>query len=189
MPHHFDNAEEWARTFEAADRDAWQKPDEVIAALKLAPDAVVADIGAATGYFPVRIARAVPQGRVYGVDIEPSMVEYLSARATKEGLENLHAVLGTPDDPKLPESVDLVLVVDTYHHIENRPAYFQRLGSQLKPGGRLAIVDFNKGQPMGPPEEMRIAPEQLKSELAQAGYRLREEHAFLPNQYFLVFGG
>jgi cyclopropane fatty-acyl-phospholipid synthase-like methyltransferase len=187
MPHHFDNATEWAKTFEAPDRDAWQKPDEVIAALKLAPDAVVADIGAATGYFPVRIARSVPKGRVYGVDIEQSMVDYLTARAKNEGVANLTAVLGSPDDPKLPEPVDLVLVVDTYHHIENRPAYFERLASKLKPGGRLAIVDFRKGQPMGPPEEMRIDLPQLKDELAKAGYSLAQSFDFLPNQYFVVF--
>jgi cyclopropane fatty-acyl-phospholipid synthase-like methyltransferase len=187
MPHRFDNAEEWAKTFEDPERDAWQKPDDVVAALKLAPDAVVADIGAATGYFPVRLARAVPKGRVYGVDIEQSMVDYLTARAKKEGLTNLAAVLGTAEDPQLPESVDVVLVVDTYHHIENRPAYFARLAKKLKAGARLAIVDFKKDSPMGPPPEMRLLPEEVQTELEKAGYVRAASHAFLPQQYFLVF--
>jgi predicted methyltransferase len=187
MPHRFENAEAWATRFEAADRDAWQKPAEVISALALAPEAVVADIGAATGYFPVRLARALPQGRVYGVDLEASMVEYLAARAKKEGLANLQAVLCTADDPKLPEPVDLALVVNTYHHIDARPAYFARLLERLKPGGRVAIIDFRKGQPMGPPEAHRIDADQVKQEFASAGYALAQEHTFLPNQHFLVF--
>jgi cyclopropane fatty-acyl-phospholipid synthase-like methyltransferase len=187
MPHRFDDAEKWAARFEDPGRDAWQKPDEVIAALALKPDAVVADIGAATGYFPVRLARALPEGRVYGVDIEPSMVEYLGHRAQREGLGNLQAVLAAADDPKLPEPVDLVLVVNTYHHIEQRPAYFERLRAKLKPAGRLAIIDFRKGQPMGPPEAHRIDAAQVRAELESAGYALAAEHAFLPNQHFLVF--
>lgn len=187
MPHRFEDAESWAQRFEASDRDAWQQPAEVIAALKLAPEAVVADIGAATGYFPVRLSRAVPKGKVYGVDIEQSMVDYLTARAKKEQLGNVVAVLGAPDDPKLPEPVDLVLVVNTYHHIDGRPDYFKRLQSKLKPGGRVAIIDFRKGQPMGPPEEHRIDAAQVKEEFAAAGYQLSAEHTFLPNQHFLVF--
>lgn len=187
MPHRFDDAPEWAKRFEDPSRDAWQKPDEVIAALQLPRDAVIADIGAATGYFPVRLARAVPEGRVYGADIEPSMVEYLSARAKREGLPNLHAVLAAPDDPKLPVAVDVVLVVDTYHHIDDRPAYFRRLLAKVKPGGRLAIIDFRKGQPMGPPEEHRLDAAQVRAELEGAGWALQAEHRFLPNQHFLVF--
>lgn len=187
MPHRFDNADEWARRFEDPERDGWQQPDRVLAALKLPPDAKVADIGAATGYFPVRLARAVPQGRVYGVDIEQGMVDYLTARAKREGLANLEAVLCSADDPKLPEAVDLVLLVNTYHHVSDRPAYFRRLQAKLRQGGRLAIIDFRKGQPMGPPEEHRIGAEQVRQELEAAGYALDADHAFLPNQHFLVF--
>jgi predicted methyltransferase len=187
MPHRFEDAEAWVARFEAPERDAWQKPDEVLAALALSPDAVVADIGAATGYFPVRLARALPRGRVYGADIEQSMVDYLAARAKKEGLTNLTAVLCTAEDPKLPEPADLVLVVNTYHHIGERPAYFKRLLERLKPGGRLAIIDFRKGQPMGPPEAHRIDAAQVRSELESVGYALAADHTFLPNQHFLVF--
>lgn len=185
--HRFADADAWAKAFEDPERDAWQKPEEVIAALALPQEAKVADLGSATGYFAVRLARAVPKGHVYGVDIEPDMKRYLEERARREGLGNLTAVLGEPADPKLPEPVDLVLVVNTYHHIQDRTAYFRQLHGSLTPGGRVAIVDFRKGQPIGPPEQHRLPPEQVRQELEAAGYRLAEDLGFLPNQYFLLF--
>lgn len=187
MPHRFENAEAWAGRFEDPERDAWQKPDEVLAALALPPDAKVADLGSATGYFAVRLAKAVPQGRVFGVDIEPDMARYLGERARREGLAHLVPVLGEPADAKLPEPVDLVLVVDTYHHIEDRVAYFRKLQASLTPRGRLAIIDFRKGQPVGPPDAHKLAPEQVREELKAAGYRQTASHGFLPHQYFLLF--
>ncbi|ADO68567.1 class I SAM-dependent methyltransferase [Stigmatella aurantiaca] len=187
MIHRFEKAEEWEERFEDPARDAWQKPDEVIAALALPADAQVADLGSATGYFAVRLAKAVPQGHVFGVDIEPDMARYLGARARREGLAHLTPVLGEPADSKLPRPVDLVLVVDTYHHIADRVAYFRKLQEVLTPRGRVAIIDFRKGQSMGPREEHKLAPEQVRQELEAAGYRPIEEHGFLPHQYFLVF--
>lgn len=185
--HHFRGADKWAQVFDDPKRDEWQKPAEVIAALALAPDARVADIGAGTGYFAARLARALPQGRVYGVDLEPDMVQYLAQRARREGLSNLAAVQASAADPKLPEAVDLVLVVDTYHHIGSREAYFRRLRALLRAGGRVAVIDFNDRAPMGPPRRARIAPERVKDEMRAAGYTLAQEHAVLPYQYFLVF--
>lgn len=185
--HRFDDAEAWAKSFESPERDAWQKPDDIIAALKLAPDAKVADIGAATGYFPVRVARVVPQGHVFGADIESSMVEYLAKRAASEGLTNLTAVQATVDDAKIPEPVDVVMMVDTYHHIEHRPAYFAKLAASLEPGGRLAIVDFRKGSSRGPPDSEKVTPEQVAKELGEAGYVQDESFDFLPEQYFVTF--
>ena len=187
MPHRFEDAEAWAKEFEDPARDAWQRPQEVIAALALPPDAKAADVGSATGYFAVRLARALPKGHVYGVDVEADMARYLTARAKHEGLGNLTAVLGEHADPKLPEPVDLVLVVNTYHHISERTEYFRRLLGSLTPRGRVAIIDFRKGQPMGPPEKHRLEPAQVRQELEAAGYRFVEEHGFLPNQYFLLF--
>jgi cyclopropane fatty-acyl-phospholipid synthase-like methyltransferase len=187
MPHRFEDANAWAQDFEDPARDAWQKPEEVIAALALPPDAKAADIGSATGYFAVRLARALPQGHVYGVDIEADMARYLTERARREGLGNLTAVLGEPADPKLPEPVDLVLVVNTYHHISERTAYFRKLRGSLTPRGRVAIIDVRKGQPKGPPEQYRLEPAQVRQELEAAGYRFAGEHGFLPNQYFLLF--
>jgi cyclopropane fatty-acyl-phospholipid synthase-like methyltransferase len=183
----FEDAEHWARVFDDPARDAWQKPEAVISALTLAPSARVADLGAGTGYFAVRIARRVPEGRVYAVDIESDMVRHLGERATREGLANLTPVLATPDEPRIPEPVDLVLVVDTYHHIADRVTYFRRLSESLRPGGRLAIIDFTPESPIGPPAEHRIPPEAVAQELAQAGYAKVQALALLPNQYFLVF--
>ena len=183
----FEGAEHWARIFDDPARDAWQKPDEVIAALALPPSARVADLGAGTGYFAVRIARRVPAGAVYALDVEEDMVRYLGERAAREGLANLTPVLATPAEPRIPEPVDLVLVVDTYHHIGDRVGYFRRLADSLRPGGRLVIIDFTRESPMGPPLEHRIAPEIVAQELAQAGYAQSQAHSLLPNQYFLVF--
>jgi SAM-dependent methyltransferase len=185
--HGFEDAHRWAKVFDDPKRDAWQKPDEVLQALSLSSEATVADIGAGTGYFAVRLAYHVPQGRVYAVDTEPSMVKYLAERAKRHGLANLTAVAGTPDDPKLPERADLVLLVDVYHHIGERERYFRKVAESLKPNGRVAIIDFRLDSPHGPPRSARIAPDRVKAELKKAGYELAQEHGFLPNQYFLIF--
>jgi predicted methyltransferase len=185
--HGFGDAEKWAQVFDDPKRDAWQKPHEVIQALALKPDAVVADIGSGTGYFSARIANMTPKGRVYGVDTEPDMVKYLSERAKREGLKNVTAVQAKPGDPRLPEKADVVILVDVYHHVENREQYFRQLQKSLRPGGRVAIIDFRMDSPEGPPKSARIAPDRVKAEMKRAGYALAQEHAFLPNQYFLVF--
>jgi len=185
--HRFDDAERWAHVFDDPKRDAWQKPHEVIQALALKPDAVVADIGAGTGYFAVRLATMVPQGRVYAVDLEPDMVEHLARRAKREKRDNLIAVQATAQDARLPEKADVIVLVDVYHHIDQRDRYFSRLRASLKPGGRLAIIDFRIDSPAGPPKSARIAPDRVVAELKAAGYSLTQEHDFLPRQYFLVF--
>lgn len=185
--HSFGGAEQWARIFDDPKRDTWQKPHEVIQALALKPDAVIADIGSGTGYFAVRFARTAPRGRVYGVDTEPDMVKYLAERAKRESLANLTSVAGAPDDPRLPGKVDLIILVDVFRHIDNRERYFRKLRDSLKPGGRIAIIDFRMDSPDGPPKGARIAPDRVKAELKGAGYTLAQEHMFLPNQYFLVF--
>lgn len=185
--HSFSGAERWAHVFDDPARDAWQKPHEVIQALALAPDARVADVGAGTGYFAVRLANMLPKGRVYAVDVEPDMVRYLTERATREQRANMVAVAGAYDDPKIPEKVDLALLVDVYHHVDDRVRYFRRLAASLKPGGRVAIVDFRPDSPQGPPRAARIAAERVIDEMKAAGYAVAQQHGFLPNQYFLVF--
>jgi SAM-dependent methyltransferase len=185
--HRFSGAERWAAIFDDPARDEWQRPDEVLRALKLAPDAIAADIGAGTGYFATRLARALPRGRVYGVDAEPDMVHYLGERAQREKLANLTPVLARLDDPAIPVSVDVVILVDTYHHIPERERYFRSLQKSFRAGGRLAIIDFTQESPVGPAVRSRIPAGRVKQELSRAGYRLLEEHKFLPHQYFLVF--
>lgn len=185
--HSFSDADSWARVFDDPQRDRWQKPHEVIMALKLTPGARVADIGAGTGYFAARLAHMTPDGRVYAVDLEPDMVRHLSERAKREGLGNLVAVQAKPDSPSIPEKVDRILLVDTYHHIGERTAYFRRLRDSLRPGGQVAIIDFTAESPIGPPKGERISARKVAEEMTLAGYTQVAQHAFLPYQYFLVF--
>lgn len=185
--HGFGDAHRWAKVFDDPQRDAWQKPHEVIQALALAPDAVVADIGAGTGYFAVRLAHMLPRGRVYAVDVEPEMVKYLDERAQREGLKNLAAVQATAASANLPEKVDLILFVDVYHHVEAREHYLRSLRDALTSNGRIAVIDFRMDSPVGPPPSARIHPDAVKREFQRAGYALVNEPGFLPHQYFLVF--
>lgn len=187
MEHSFADAERYAKSFDDPARDAWQMPDRVIGALALKPGQVVADIGAGTGYFTVRLAKSPAAPKVLAADIEANMVEHIRQRVQKEGLKNVTAVQAAPDRTNLPEPADVVLIVDTYHHIGNRVAYFTALKSLLKPGGRLAIIDFKKDSPDGPPVQFRFTPEQISSELAQAGYKLQTQHDFLPRQMYLIY--
>ncbi|MEZ5289545.1 MAG: methyltransferase domain-containing protein [Vicinamibacterales bacterium] len=188
MEHKFDDPERYAKSFDDPARDAWQMPDTVIAALGLKPGQTVADIGAGTGYFSVRLARSAARPTVFAVDLEPKMVEHLTTRAAAEGLTNMRAVQASANSPNLPAPADVVLVVDTYHHIPDRPAYFSALKARLAPGGRVAIVDFRKdagGE--GPPAEFRFTPDQISGEMAQAGFVLDAQHDILPRQLFLVY--
>lgn len=187
MDHRFDNPAELAQRFDDPARDAWQMPDRVIEALSIKPGQIVADIGSGTGYFAVRLAHSATHPKVYGADIEAAMTRYLTERAAKENLPNVIAVQASADTPNLPEPVDLVLIVDTYHHIGSRVAYFTKLAQSLKPGGRVAIVDFKADSPEGPPKEFRFPPGKLEAEMKQAGYHLAARHDFLPRQFFLVF--
>ena len=187
MSHRFENAEEYAKRFDDPARDAWQMPDRVIAALKLKDGQAIADVGSGTGYFAVRIARAHPKVEVIGSDIEASMVDYLRVRAKKEALPNILSVQSAADSPNLPAPVDVVLIVDTYHHLPNRTDYFRRLQQSLKPGGRVAIVDFRPEATMGPKKEFRFPAEKIRAEMTEAGFVQVENHGFLPQQHFLVF--
>lgn len=173
--------------FDNPARDAWQEPDSVLARMNLRPNARVADLGAGTGYFSVRLARAVPQGRVWALDLEPNLVQHLHDRARRENLGNLFAALCTPDAAMIPEPVDAVLVVDTYHHIEDRSAYFTRLRPRLAPGGTVVIVDFRLDAPEGPPPAMRLAPERVRAEMQAAGFVQQGDPLMLARQYVLVF--
>ncbi len=189
MEHRFDDPERYAQAFDAPERDAWQMPEQVIAALGIAPGAAVADIGAGTGYFTVRLARDTAARTVYAVDIEPAMVDYVRRRADEAGLRSVVGVVADPDSPHLPAPVDLVLIVNTYHHIPQRVAYFTALRNHLAPGGRIAIIDPRKGAPGGgPPDEFRFTPEEIGDELGRADFELLSREDFLPRQNFLVFG-
>lgn len=188
--HHFNDIEKAVQMFEDPERDAWQKPDEVVKQLQLRSGDVVADIGAGTGYFTRRFAAAVgPSGQALGLDIEASMVAYMTDDAKKRGLTHYTARQVQANDPQLaPRSVDVVFICDTYHHIHDRVAYIRRLVPALKSGGRVVIVDFQKRElPLGPPVEWKLAPETVTEEFRQAGLQLARSVEFLPYQYFLEF--
>jgi predicted methyltransferase len=185
--HRFDNTKKWSAEFDDPERDRWQKPDQVIAALSLKPTDLVADIGAGTGYLSVRLAHHLTAGAVYAVDPEQNMVQHLTERAKANGIANLRPILATAASANLPEQVDLGILLDVYHHISNRSAYFKRFADSLKPGGRVAIVDFRPESPVGAPKEMRVSADQIQAEMTAAGYRLAAKHDFLPYQNFLIF--
>jgi ubiquinone/menaquinone biosynthesis C-methylase UbiE len=172
----------------AKTRARWQRPERVLRALRLRRGAVVADIGSGPGYFTTRLARAVgPRGRVYAVDPEPQVLTALVKRL--DGAANVTPVLSRDDDPLLPPaSRDLALFVNAYHHVGDGPAFVRRLARCLKPGGRLAAIDWAyRETPMGPPLRRRIPPEMLERIGRRAGLRPVARHEFLPYQYFVVF--
>ncbi len=189
--HSFADVAHWQAVFDDPARDAWQKPAEVVGALGLRAGACVADLGAGTGYFSRYLAAAVgPTGTVLAVEPEPNLVAHLRARAEREGTDNVVPVLASADNPRLPAGgVDVLLVVDTYHHIDHRIAYFRRVRRALRPDGRIAIVDWQKRElPVGPSLDHKLAREQVLDEMQQAGYVFAAEPAdVLPYQYFLVF--
>jgi len=187
MVHRFDDAERWAKVFDDPGRDAWQHPDDVVAALGLTPNMSVADVGAGTGYFTVRLARAVPDGHVIATDIEPDMVRYLGDRARREQLANVRAVLATGDDPRLePSSVDRILIVDVWHHVADRGAYAKGLAAALRPGGQVAIVDFTQEATHGPPREHRLRPDAIITDLQGAGLDASLAPTSLPDQFIII---
>lgn len=188
--HDFANVEQWTRVFDDPARDAWQKPGELVAALRVRPGAWVADLGAGTGYFSKHLDAAVgPDGVVFAVDTEPNLVAHLRTRAEMEKTRTIVPVLASLHDPRLPPgALDLVLIVDTYHHLDARRAYLDRLGRTLKHDGRIAIVDWQKHDlPVGPPASHKLAREQVVDEMRSAGFTLVDEPTLLPHQYFLVF--
>ncbi len=187
MQHSFSDIDKWTKAFDDPERDKWQRPDYIIEQLDVGRAKCIADIGAGTGYFSTRIARKAPRATVYAVDIEPNMVAHLKSRAAKEGLKNHRELLSTTEFPQIPTNCDLVLLVDTYHHIDNRSVYFKKGLLHLNKRGRLAIVDFTLESPVGPKKEHRIPPQQVIAELEQLGYKLRRDVKGLPNQYFLIF--
>jgi ubiquinone/menaquinone biosynthesis C-methylase UbiE len=186
--HRFNNPEKWSKVFDDPARDEWQKPARVIEVMAIAPGMTAADVGAGTGYFLPHLSRAVgPTGKVIGEDIEPDMVKWIDARAKKDSLANVAGLLGTADDPKLPQSaVDRVLVVDTWHHVADRKAFAAKLSSSLKPQGQIYVVDFTMESPHGPPKHARLLPEAIAQDFMASGLEtVVVKDAGLPHQYIV----
>lgn len=184
---------QYLQHLDSEERDQYQKPRQVIDALNLKPGLAVADLGSGSGYFTRRFIEAVTEtGKVYAVDIEPEMLKY-----AEESVVHMHRsytaefILARPDSPKLPyESVNLLFVCNTYHHLEERTKYFSDAKSSLKAGGRVAIIDFyhdERSGELGFPKRHLVPRETVIAELTEAGYKLVQEHHFLPKQYFLEF--
>lgn len=170
-------------------RDQWQRPTEVLAALALKRGQTACDIGAGPGYFTLRLAEAVgPEGRVYAVDIEPRILAALRDRLAESGTANVVPILGLPGDPLLPPATcDVALIVDTYHHFPDGPAYLRRLARSLRPGGRIVNIDYDKRPtPVGPPIDHRLSRHEFIKEAAAAGLEVVGEPILLPYQYVLI---
>ena len=184
----FSAVERFARHFDGPERDRWQKPAEVVRFLELGSGQVVADIGAGTGYFlPYLSKTAGAGGRVLALDVEPNMVEYMKQRSKKGSLSNVEPRLVAPDDPALaPASVDHILIVNTWHHIDDRASYAGKLARALRPQGTLLIVDFTLESDQGPPKEHRLTAEQVVKELEGGGFRAEVVRGeTLPKQYLV----
>jgi predicted methyltransferase len=188
-PHGPPDVAVYIRHLEDPHRDAYQMPDRVMKTLNLAPDAIVADVGCGPGYFTRRLARAVPKGLVYAVDVEPRQLDRLRQHLHDDHTTNVVPVLASVDDPYLPPGrLDLILVVDTYHHFDHRADYLPKLSRALKPGGRLVVIDyFKRALPIGPPVPHKIDRETVLREVRAAGFHLVDEPKFLPYQFFLIF--
>lgn len=184
-----ENPAAYIKALEDPKRDAYQKPQEVMQALALKEGEIVADVGAGSGYFTMRLAHHVgPTGRVYAVDISPDMIRHLHRRVRDAGFLNVSPILAPPDDPLLPQAVDRFLIVDVWHHVEDQTGFLAKMKKLLKPGGQVVMIDFQKRElPVGPPVAMKIAREDLLKQMTANGFQLAAEHTFLPYQYFLVF--
>jgi arsenite methyltransferase len=187
------NVMEYIDQLDRHERDQEQKPSEVIEALALKPGMHIADLGAGSGYFTRRFVEAVAEtGKVYVIDVEPEALKYV-----EDSVVHMHRsfeaefILARPDNPKIPlESVDLIFVCNTYHHLEDRSRYFRNVKSSLKPDGRIAIIDFYHDERSGElsfPKHHLVPRETVIEEMTAAGYRLAKEHTFLSRQYFLEF--
>jgi ubiquinone/menaquinone biosynthesis C-methylase UbiE len=180
--------EEYIAKMEAPDRDAWQKPAEVIQALALKPGQVACDVGAGPGYFALRLSSAVGEGgTIYAVDVEPRILQALLSRIEKSGAKNVVPVFSLPGDPLLPRAAcDLILIVDTFHHFPDPVAYLRRLTRSLRSGGVIVNIDFHKRDlPVGP-KDHKISRDEFLATARTAGLALKAEQTFLPYQYFVV---
>ena len=180
-----------AQWLERPEREDEEAPSKAIDALDLKPGMVVADIGAGSGYYASRIAKRVgPTGRVYATDIQPGMIELLDRRIKSEGLTNVTTVLGGMDDPKLPpKSIDLAIMVDVYHELQQPQLFLQRLKDTFKPGGRLVLLEFRKEDPKVPILEVhKMSVAVVKQELEAEGFVIEKVIDVLPWQHIIVLG-
>jgi len=183
------DAEHWSSVFDDPDRAQWQKPLTLALFLGIARGETIADIGAGTGYFTrYLVSQVSPTGAVYAVDIEQAMLDHLMAREDIQ-TKLVIPVVAESDDPMLPEGkIDLIVVMNTWHHIGKRSKYLKKLEASLSPEGRVAIIDFRLGEfPVGPPDSKKLSRQKVLKEFEKAGWRMVAETVALPYQYGLIF--
>jgi ubiquinone/menaquinone biosynthesis C-methylase UbiE len=184
------STEEWLKTLDAANRVAKLKVDEAVAALKLAPSSIVADIGAGSGVFTLPLAKAVSAGgKVYAVDIEQGLIDHIAQKAKEQKVTNVQAVLGKFTDPNLPtRDVDVAVIYDVLHHIEDRAGYLKNLATYLKPTGRIAVIDFfpelgpHKNDP-----KLQVTKDQAKAWMTAAGLKIVAEHRLYEDKWYVEY--
>lgn len=178
------------RWLDRDEREAEEAPAKAIQALDLRPGMTVADVGAGSGYYTIRIARQVGErGRVFATDVQRGMLDLIERRVRAERLENVETVLGTPEDPALPaQSIDLALMVDVYHELQSPQTFMRRLRETLKPDGRLVLLEFRKEDPLVPIRlEHKMTVDEARRELTADGYAFEKNIDVLPWQHMLVF--
>lgn len=179
--------EEYAKFLEGAERVQRMQVPRVIEALHLKPGMRVADIGAGSGLFTRPIAKAVqPGGTAFAVDIDAELLKIIARTAGEQKIANIQTVLAAADDARLPEPVDLLFICDALHHIGNQASYIAGLRKYLRPGGRVAVIDFAGAWPAGH-ESMRFELTQLDAWMTQAGFRRTASHAWLENSFFVIY--
>jgi len=182
--------EEWIKLLDAPDRIAALRVDDVIAGLKLAPGQVVADLGAGTGAFALPLAKAVgPNGKVYAVEIDRGMVDYISAKAKKAGAANVLPLLGKATDPSLPAAdVDLAFLHDVLHHVEDRPAFLKQAVRYLKPGARFAVIELNPAtSPHRDDSRLVLDKAQVSALMKDVGLVEAEDVRVSSDKWFVIY--
>ncbi len=178
---------EYIKTLESERRISGLQVPQVIEALKISRGQRVADVGSGSGLFTRPMAKAVGEsGVVFAIDIDPDLLKYVEKTGKEMQLSNIRTVQATESDPKIPEPVDLIAVIDTLHHIDNRPTYLSNLKRYLRPQGRIAIIDFSETWPAGH-ENMKYSLADLEEWMKKAGYARVEKHDFLNNNFFVIY--
>jgi len=186
MPHDF-NDQKWIGILNDPKRDEWQKPSLVVDQLNLQENDVVADLGAGAGYFVAHLAPKIKNGKVYALDVAPQLLDHIKSESEKNQWKQVETVQITDQDLKLSnQSLDKLLIVNTWHHLPQTKEYAQKVGNLLKSGGKLYLVEFTMEAEQGPPKEHRIEPKTLIKQWQDAGFKAEEVKVALPQQYMVV---
>jgi len=185
----FEDTEKYIAFLERKDRLSWQRPEAVIEKINLRGDERIADVGAGSGYFTFRFASKVPRGKVYAIDVKPEMLRHIHHKSLSKKITNIEIMLAAYNDPKVPLDSDVVFICDVLHHVDERSRWVKNLYAEMKPGARLIVVEFKEGPlPEGPPEQMKLSPEEIRSDFVRAGFtRISMDSLLLPYQNIYLF--